>query len=91
MKFNPISREVFTDQGKFLKKLDCPYQMNWESMAKTAENQRICKVCERSVLDTEKLTDSKLSAILAEDPTTCLKINLDQHNLTLVSDGLISG
>ena len=90
MKFNLISREVFTDQGEFLKKLDCPFKMDWESMANSGEGHRKCSVCKHVVVDTEKFSDAELLALIKEDPKTCLKINLNQHNVILINDGLIS-
>jgi hypothetical protein len=90
MKFNPISREVFTDQGEFLKKLDCPFKMDWEAMAISGEAHRKCPVCNHLVVDTEKFNDTELLAFVKEDPKACLKINLNQHNVILITDGLIS-
>ncbi|MCF8324029.1 MAG: hypothetical protein K9I84_03645 [Leadbetterella sp.] len=32
MKFNPLTKEVYTDQDEFIKKMDCPLEMNWANL-----------------------------------------------------------
>lgn len=34
MKFDPINKEVFTDEGKFIKKMSCPEKAEWETIEK---------------------------------------------------------
>jgi hypothetical protein len=88
MKFNPTTKQVFTNSGELIKKLDCPFRMDWEGMEKASDHHRSCTVCGRAVLDTEKFSDAELLARVKEDPQTCLKIGLNQENVILVSDGL---
>ncbi len=88
MKFNPTTKQVFTNSGELIKQLDCPFRMDWLGMEKASDYHRSCTVCGRSVLDTEKLSDAELLARVQEDPQTCLKIGLNQENVILVSDGL---
>lgn len=84
MKFNPVSKKIFTNQGDLIKKLDCPYRMNWKKMEEMDESKRLCGKCDRTIIDTEKFSDEELLAMVKNDPNTCLKIDLNQDNVRLL-------
>lgn len=87
MKFNPITSEVFTDEDKFLKKLFCPYNVDWDELEKTSNSTfRKCTNCDHLIVDTSFLTDDELLSMIKQNPKTCLKIDLNQHNLKIVSN-----
>lgn len=88
MKVNPITREVFTDSGTFIKKLHCPYRINWALIDRLDDKQRLCSVCDRPVLDTATIQDEELLAKVQEDPSTCLTIDLNQSNVIVISNGI---
>ena len=83
MKFNPITKEVYTDQGVLVKKLYCPLKMQWDRLLPEVRGERRCEACERSVIDTSELTDEDLLKIVERNPAQCLKIDLQQENLKL--------
>ena len=41
------------------------------------------------IIDTESLTDESLIHIVRQNPKTCLKIDLNQHNLKIISNGAV--
>jgi hypothetical protein len=87
MKFDPISRTLYTDQGQFLKVLHCPKQKRWQDLRQTGpEAHRSCSHCERTVFDTAELSDPQIVDLLHNDPDTCLKVSLDQPNVRIVAD-----
>ena len=47
MRFDPIKKEVYSDQGEFIKKMNCPYKLNWVSLEATNTASRKCSNCDR--------------------------------------------
>jgi hypothetical protein len=88
MKFDPITKDVFTDQGEFIKQLNCPYKMNWETLEGTNPEIRKCSNCDHFIINTEHLGDSELLNVVKQNPEVCLKIDLNQDNVKLTSNGV---
>jgi hypothetical protein len=84
MKFNPIKKEVFTDSGEFIKKMDCPYRVYWENLEVLDATQRKCEICTHSIVDTAFFSDDELINMVRQNPATCFKINLNQPNIKIV-------
>lgn len=85
MKFNPLTKRLYTDAKVLLKQLHCPYQMSWESLRPTSEEGvRLCDVCDRTITDTAGLRDEEVLSILQQDPSACLRVSLDQENLRVI-------
>jgi hypothetical protein len=83
MRYNPITQELYTDTGTFLKQLQCPLAKKWEQLDPTSSAQaKTGSTCNQAVYDTLILTDSE-QAMLNRAPETCLKLNLNQPNLTI--------
>lgn len=89
MKFDPISKKVYTDQGKFLKKLHCPYQMTWDQLKEIDTKDRFCGICKSRVVDSNDYSDQELFDIIQKNEETCLKIDLNQKNLRVITYGSI--
>ena len=90
MKFNPLSKEIYTDQGKLIKKMNCPYEIKWDVLeVGDSSASRNCSICNQAILDTSNLSDQELLDITNQNPDTCLKIDLNQSNLQLIRNGLI--
>ena len=87
MKFDPITKEIFTDKNEFVKKLDCPYRMTWLDLERSKSKFPKCSDCEKVIIDTNILTDDELVEIVKQDPNTCLKVDLNQNNLTVKAYG----
>ncbi|HAL81515.1 MAG TPA: hypothetical protein DCO83_04165 [Mucilaginibacter sp.] len=84
MKYNPFTKELYTDNQNFIKKLHCPLNKQWENLSQTAHLKgRFCDNCERTIIDTALFTDEDLSQLMLNDPHTCLKVDLNQQNLTI--------
>jgi hypothetical protein len=84
MKFNPITKSLYTDNGQFVKKLNCPYKINWEDMEVIDSTNRKCLNCDHMVVDTATLTDEQLFEMVRQNSSTCFKIDLNQSNLKIV-------
>lgn len=86
MKFNPLTKQLFTNDGRLIKRLHCPFRLDWRKLAAT-ENPaaRHCGICEHRVTDTAMLTEEELLELLSENPSACLKVDLNQPNLTIIT------
>ena len=90
MKFDPIKKEVYTDTGKLIKKMNCPYQMNWDNLELTNSNSRKCEICNQLIVNTELFSDIELLEMVNGNPETCLKIDLNQKNIKIIiSNGFL--
>lgn len=86
MKFNPVTKELFTDANEPIKTLHCPRKMQWTALETSSDSvHRHCRACDHVVLHTAVFSDEALLAIVRTDPSTCLHVRPDQSNLTLVS------
>lgn len=87
MQFNPITKDVFTDKGQFIKRMDCPLKITWNALSPLDGNiQKMdCLQCKNFVIDTGNLTDGTLQAIINYEPKTCIKISLSQANVTITN------
>ncbi len=75
MQFDPINKEVFTDDGQFIKKMNCPEKAEWDTMEKGDNDlKRTCNICNKSVIDTEFLSDDEVLFLVEKDVNTCLRI-----------------
>ena len=89
MKFDPINKEVFTDNGEFIKKMNCPYNMKWDNLKETSNTSRKCSNCDQLIINTEYISDDELLTMVSENSGTCLKIDLNQNNIKIISNGIL--
>ena len=89
MLYNPISKQLFSDNGSFIKQLHCPLQKRWEEL-KAGQNLqpiplkvRLCESCNKQVIDSSHIKENELIALIKKDPHTCVKIDLNQENIYL--------
>ncbi len=84
MKFNPLTNKLFTNDNQFLKKLNCPYNLRWQDLSDNSHSttDRTCSKCSKIILDTSKVKEDELKNILTLNPSTCIKIDLDDIILT---------
>jgi hypothetical protein len=84
MKYNPITQQLYTDSGTFLKQLHCPLAKQWEQLDITSNAMsKTCEACNKAIYDTSILTDSELQSMLESSPNACLKVELGQPNMTI--------
>ena len=88
MKFNPITKILYTDDNKLIKKMYCPYpSLKWDDLTPMEGNMdKMCDICEHSVVETKEYTDDELLKLLQENPETCLKVDWNQNNIRIVHE-----
>ncbi len=85
-KFNPGTKQLFTDSEELVNVLRCPLPMRWEQLtAPAGEPHRSCAHRERRVLDTAMMSEEEVVAAVRADPTTCLCVRAGQPSLTLIA------
>ncbi len=90
MKFNPITKELFTDNNLLIKKLECPFNIKWSDLSLTTTyGVRSCNLCKNTITDTDALTDKVVVEIVKLDANICLKVNLNQLNIRMVNHNLL--
>jgi hypothetical protein len=87
MKFNPITKKLYTDSGELIKRLHCPLRMQWAQLRQNPVTpHRMCIACERTVLDTDDMTDAELLAKVQAHPSICLSVSARQANVTIIAE-----
>lgn len=84
MILNPITKELFSDSGILIKKLECSYKMEWKDLEVINKVSRNCSVCDHQILDTAFFTDDALLVVVSNNPATCFKVNVNQENLKII-------
>ncbi len=76
MQYKVDTKELYTDKGEFVKKMQCPRDVEWGNiMPGKNDIERNCIHCNKSVLNIEFLSDDEVVFLLNKRPETCLKIN----------------
>jgi hypothetical protein len=83
MKFNPKTKEVFSDDNIFIKKLSCHLTISEKDLIKQTSQIDICRFCKKEIFDTSYLSDSELLNLFKLKPNTCIKLDVNQPNLKL--------
>lgn len=84
MKINPTTKETFSNAGVFLKRLHCPASVMWKDMTENESNTIACSQCDKTIYDTEHLSDAEIEHLLAKDPQASLKVSLNQDIIKIV-------
>ena len=85
MKFDPRTKELFTDAGQFLKRLHCPLRVKWSNLeSMPSSSHRVCSECERQVLNTAEMSDAQILSAIQSDPDTCVAISARQENVSII-------
>lgn len=86
MRFDPNTKELFTDSGELVKVLHCPLRMRWEQLGTRASSpHRTCGECDHPVLDTAEMSDAEVLATVRAEPSVCLCVRASQANVTLLT------
>ena len=86
MKINPITKELFTDNGELIKQLHCPYNLRWDEVIAVEGNTKneLCVQCEHEIIDTKGYSDRELLHVVQSRENCCLKLDLEQENIKVI-------
>lgn len=85
MKFNPNTRQLFTNAGVLIKKLHCPRGVKWSDLHHSDPIQKYCVFCERNIIDTKSLDDESVLTIAIQDAEVCLKLDINNSNIRIIN------
>ena len=75
MQYKVDTKELYTDKGEFVKKMQCPSDVEWGNLTLGKNDiERYCIHCDKSILNVEFLSDDEAVFLLNKRPETCLKI-----------------
>jgi len=72
---NIIDKKIFTQEGKYLKTIECPKKISASNLEQKDEQTLYCDNCEKNIIDTQYILEKELVNILKENKETCLKIS----------------
>ena len=72
---NVIDKKIYTDDGSFLKKIECPKNISASDLNSQPDNKLFCNQCEKSIIDAQAISEDNLVKALKEDKNTCVKIS----------------
>ena len=82
MIFDPITYELKTNEGLFIKKMKCPKNVRNEDLIRDVHSKHNkCEYCNKRIINTSGLADHELLSIVEKDPKTCLLLEFDQENI----------
>ncbi|MFZ4620299.1 MAG: hypothetical protein ACOYNS_07060 [Bacteroidota bacterium] len=86
MKINPITKELFTDDGELIKRLHCPHSLRWDEQIDVdgRSSNAICAHCEHEIIDTKGYGDRELLHVVMNKEKCCLKLDLEQENIKVI-------
>ena len=72
---NIIDKNIYMDDGSFLKKIECSKKISASDLNIQPDNKLFCNQCEKSIIDAQAISEDKLVKVLKEDKNACLKIS----------------
>ena len=86
MKYNPITRCLYTSDNHLIKKLSCSYHLDWNDLQSIDQKSKLCSICTKTVTDTVGLSEKEILRIIEVNPSACFKLDLNQNNILVVFD-----
>lgn len=82
MIFKFKTKELFTNDGRLIKKMYCPLAAEWDKLESNgSDTSRVCSSCVKKVYDTERISEETLFKMAQEDNSLCVKIDMDSDNI----------
>jgi hypothetical protein len=69
--------------------MHCPYSVNWMKLDSTNITYRKCSKCDHLIVDSKYLDDMDIVNLIESNPNACLRIDLNQENIKIVSNGIL--
>lgn len=93
LKYSVFTKNLYSESGRLLKSLDCPYDKRWEALSPISASSRRCEMCSKSVTNTKSLSTQEIERLLEQSPNACIAVSSDQQNIQILSpiDALLLG
>lgn len=84
MQFNPKTKELFDEEGRLIKRLECQLNKQWDEFGfLTGTKNRLCTSCDSEIMETVFETSESLRSHLNSHPNACIHIHVGQKNIRL--------
>lgn len=67
---------LYSEDGTWLKKLECQKNVHLKDLHRVTETTLSCKECSHVVHDTDQMSEEDLIVLLKRQPDACIKIHL---------------
>jgi len=84
--FDPHTRNLYADDGEFLKTVECPLALRVQDLHALPNESpdRFCHHCDRTIRCADDLTDSQMRAELEEDEELCIFATPQARHIVLL-------
>ena len=69
------NKKIFTQEGKYLKTIQCPKKISASDLEQKNQQTLYCNNCEKDIIDTQYISEKELVNILKKNKDSCLKIS----------------
>ena len=87
MEIDPLNKRLYTSKGVLIKELFCPLKVGPSSTHLESDGSWSCTKCQRQLVDTSAISEEELLDLVAKEPDTCLRVDLNQENLKIRTNG----
>jgi hypothetical protein len=85
LRFNPLTQILSTDDGAFLKAVDCPLGISENGLV--GATTKHCLQCHNSVVSIKGMSDHEISDFITKNQDQCLSFSLTDENIKVTYDG----
>ena len=79
MQYNPITKTLWDDDGKFLKRVHCPKGASRDQL----EEGR-CRLCDHAVVQIDHLPEQDVLRLFQSKPDLCVSFHLDTPTIRII-------
>ncbi len=76
---------LYSEDGTWLKKIECPKDVQSKALQRSSERTLSCKECSHVVYDTDQMSEEDVVALLKRQPNACIKIHLRNPIFKIIS------
>lgn len=70
------NNHIYDQYDNWLKTISCPKKLATGDLDKGAKGNFTCQFCEKTIHNTDSMTEQQIVDLLVHDPDSCLSINL---------------
>ncbi|MDC0135435.1 hypothetical protein OAI26_02010 [Sulfitobacter sp.] len=68
--------EIYDQNGDWLKSISCPKKLTKRDLDVGLQGNYSCKICEKTIYNTDIMSEQQIVDLTKEQPDVCLSINL---------------
>lgn len=85
LRFNPLSGQLFSENGTLLKTLSCPVSRTRRQLVPDGTGVDLrCATCQTMVLNTRARSVEEIERLVKANPDVCLRVEAGQPNIRVI-------